>query len=97
MQIEIGIKNVIHTIYEKSLKAEMRISRSSSENRYGEMQNMNTAMIGDNCIDVYVRINGEEVNRRYPTGNCVDTGVNLQKLGIPTAIISVATTRHIST
>ena len=49
---------------------------------------MKTAMIGDNCIDVYVRINGEVVNRRYPTGNCVDTGVNLQKLGIPTAIIS---------
>ena len=49
---------------------------------------MNAAMIGDNCIDVYVRINGEEVNRRYPTGNCVDTGVNLQKLGIPTAIIT---------
>lgn len=49
---------------------------------------MNAAMIGDNCIDVYVRINGQEVNRRYPTGNCVDTGVNLQKLGIPTAIIS---------
>ena len=49
---------------------------------------MKAAMIGDNCIDVYVRINGEVVNRRYPTGNCVDTGVNLQKLGIPTAIIS---------
>lgn len=49
---------------------------------------MKAAMIGDNCIDVYVRINGETVNRRYPTGNCVDTGVNLQKLGIPTAIIS---------
>ena len=49
---------------------------------------MKTAMIGDNCIDIYVRINGEVVNRRYPTGNCVDTGVNLQKLGIPTAIIS---------
>lgn len=30
---------------------------------------MNAAMIGDNCIDVYVRINGEEVNRRYPTGH----------------------------
>ena len=44
---------------------------------------MKTAMIGDNCIDVYVHINGEVVNRRYPTGNCVDTGVNLQKLGIP--------------
>lgn len=49
---------------------------------------MKAAMIGDNCIDVYKRIDGVEVNRRYPTGNCVDTGVNLQKLGIPTAIIS---------
>ena len=33
------------------------------------------------CIDFYVTIDGQEVNRRYPTGNCVDTGVNLQKLG----------------
>ena len=41
-------------------------------------ENMKTAMIGDNCVDVYVRINGEVVNRRYPTGNCVDAGVNLQ-------------------
>ena len=49
---------------------------------------MKAAMIGDNCIDVYVRINGEVVNRRYPTGNCVDTGVNMKKLGVPTAIIS---------
>ena len=45
-------------------------------------------MIGDNCIDFYVTIDGQEVNRRYPTGNCVDTGVNLQKLGGSTAIIS---------
>lgn len=49
---------------------------------------MKAAMIGDNCIDVYRFINGVEVNRRYPTGNVVDTGVNLQKLGIPTAILS---------
>ena len=27
-------------------------------------------------------------DRKYPTGNVVDTGVNLQKLGVPTAIIS---------
>lgn len=45
-------------------------------------------MIGDNCIDLYVRIDGKEVNRCYPTGNAVDTGVNLQKLGIKTSIIS---------
>ncbi|MEG1872461.1 MAG: fructoselysine 6-kinase [Ruthenibacterium sp.] len=49
---------------------------------------MKAAVIGDNCIDLYVSINGEKVNRKYPTGNAVDTGVNLQKLGIPTAIIS---------
>lgn len=49
---------------------------------------MRAAMIGDNCIDVYQFIDGEEVNRRYPTGNAVDTGVNLQKLGVPTSIIS---------
>lgn len=49
---------------------------------------MKAAMIGDNCIDVYVQIDGQIVNRRYPTGNAVDTGVNLQKLGIPTSIIS---------
>lgn len=49
---------------------------------------MRAVMIGDNCIDVYRKINGQEVNRRYPTGNVVDTGVNLQKLGIPTSIIS---------
>ena len=49
---------------------------------------MKAAMIGDNCIDVYRFINGKALNRRYPTGNVVDTGVNLRKLGVPTAIIS---------
>ncbi|GHU80439.1 fructoselysine kinase [Spirochaetia bacterium] len=44
---------------------------------------MKAAMIGDNCIDVY-----ERLGKKYPTGNIVDTGVNLQKLGIPTSIIS---------
>ena len=49
---------------------------------------MRAAMIGDNCIDVYRKIDGKVVFRRYPTGNVVDTGVNLQKLGVPTSIIS---------
>lgn len=49
---------------------------------------MKAAMIGDNCIDVYRFIDGKALNRRYPTGNVVDTGVNLRKLGVPTAIIS---------
>lgn len=45
--------------------------------------NMKVAAIGDNCIDCY-----KKLNRLYPTGNVVDTGVNLQKLGINTSIIS---------
>ena len=44
---------------------------------------MKAAAIGDNCIDVYQRL-----GKQYPTGNAVDTGVNLHKLGMPTAIIS---------
>ena len=46
---------------------------------------MKAAMIGDNCIDLYV---GNEDGRKYPTGNVVDTGVNLRKLGVPVSIIS---------
>ncbi len=49
---------------------------------------MKAAMIGDNCIDEYVRVDGQVIHRRYPTGNCVDTGVNLQKMGIQTSVIS---------
>ncbi len=49
---------------------------------------MKAAMIGDNCIDIYRFIDGKEINRCYPTGNVVDTGVNLKKLGVSTAIIS---------
>ena len=85
MQIEIG-KKYPYTC-QCGLKNAASCKELPSIIKTGD-ENMKTAMIGDNCIDVYVRINGEVVNRRYPTGNCVDTGVNLQKLGIPTAIIS---------
>ncbi|MCR5230539.1 MAG: fructoselysine 6-kinase [Solobacterium sp.] len=44
---------------------------------------MRVAEIGDNCIDLYKRI-----DRKYPTGNVVDTGVNLKKLGIDVSVIS---------
>lgn len=44
---------------------------------------MRVAAIGDNCIDIY-----KNPDRKYPTGNVVDTGVNLQKLGVPVSIIS---------
>ncbi len=44
---------------------------------------MKVAAIGDNCIDYY-----EKLDRFYPTGNVVNTAVNLQKLGINTSVIS---------
>ena len=44
---------------------------------------MRIAEIGDNCIDVY-----ERIGKKYPTGNVVDTGVNLKKLGADVSIIS---------
>lgn len=44
---------------------------------------MRIACIGDNCIDEYRRL-----GRRYPTGNVVDTAVNLIKLGTPASVIS---------
>ncbi len=44
---------------------------------------MRAAGIGDNCIDLY-----ERIGRKYPTGNVVDTGVNLKKLGVDVSIIS---------
>lgn len=44
---------------------------------------MRVAMMGDNCIDVY-----ERLGRKYPTGNVVDTGVNMAKLGATVSVIS---------
>lgn len=44
---------------------------------------MRVAAIGDNCIDLY-----EKLNRFYATGNAVDFAVNMKKLGIETAVIS---------
>jgi fructoselysine 6-kinase len=40
------------------------------------------AVIGDNCIDVY-----RDLDVCYPTGNAVDTGVHLQKLGLATSFV----------
>lgn len=44
---------------------------------------MRVAAIGDNCIDIY-----KKLGKQYPTGNVVDTGINIHKLGIPVSIIS---------
>ena len=38
---------------------------------------MKVAAIGDNCIDLY-----EKLNKYYATGNAVDFAVNMKKLGI---------------
>ena len=60
--------------------------KKKTNNDYFELyggEKMRVAEIGDNCIDVY-----ERIGKKYPTGNVVDTGVNLQKLGIPVSIIS---------
>ena len=53
---------------------------------------MKAAMIGDNCIDFYTEYIDDEgrvyKDIKYPTGNVVDTGVNLRKTGIEVSIIS---------
>lgn len=48
---------------------------------------MKVAVLGDNCIDRYDRI-----DREYVTGNAVDTAVHLKRMGIPTAIITTTGT-----
>lgn len=45
---------------------------------------MKVAAIGDNCIDMY-----SNLDRYYCTGNAVDFGVHMQRLGIDTSLISV--------
>lgn len=60
--------------------------KKKTNNGYIELyggEKMRVAEIGDNCIDVY-----ERIGKKYPTGNVVDTGVNLKKLGIDVSIIS---------
>ncbi len=42
---------------------------------------------GFSCMDVY-----EKLNRCYPTGNGVDWGVHLQRLGISVSVVSVTGT-----
>lgn len=43
--------------------------------------------VGFTCVDVY-----EKLNKYYPTGNGVDWGIHLQRLGIPVSILSVVGT-----
>lgn len=45
---------------------------------------MRVAALGDNCIDMY-----SNLDTYYCTGNAVDFGVHMQRLGIQTSIISV--------
>lgn len=39
--------------------------------------------VGFSCVDVY-----ENINRWYPTGNGIDWGVHLSRLGISVAVVS---------
>lgn len=43
--------------------------------------------VGFSCVDVY-----EKLNKYYPTGNGVDWGIHLRRLGIPVSILSVVGT-----
>ncbi len=45
---------------------------------------MKVAALGDNCIDLY-----SNLDRYYCTGNAVDFGVHMRRLGIRTSLISV--------
>lgn len=40
--------------------------------------------VGFSCVDIY-----EKLNKCYPTGNGVDWGVHLERMGIPVSIVSV--------
>lgn len=44
---------------------------------------MKVACLGDNCVDLY-----KNLNRYYCTGNVVDFGVHMKRLGIDTSIIT---------
>lgn len=44
---------------------------------------MKVAALGDNCIDIY-----PDLDTYYCTGNVVDFGVNMQRLGIPVSVIT---------
>ena len=47
---------------------------------------------GFSCMDVY-----EKINRCYPTGNGVDWGVHLQRLGISVSVVSVTGIKRMAT
>ena len=47
-------------------------------------QKKKVACLGDNCVDFY-----SNLNRYYCTGNAVDFGVHMKRLGTPVSIISV--------
>lgn len=43
--------------------------------------------VGFSCMDVY-----EKLNKAYPTGNGVDWGIHLKRMGVPVSILSVVGT-----
>ncbi|WMJ89489.1 fructoselysine 6-kinase [Anaerocolumna sp. MB42-C2] len=51
------------------------------------IQNIKAIGVGFSCVDVY-----EKLNKFYPTGNGVDWGIHLKRLGVPVSILSVVGT-----
>lgn len=47
-------------------------------------EKIDVAAIGDNCMDVYPKL-----DRQYVTGNVIDFAINIKQLGFDTAVISV--------
>lgn len=48
------------------------------------MNDLRAVAVGFSCVDIY-----EKLDKFYPTGNGVDWGVHLSRLGIPMSIVSV--------
>ena len=46
--------------------------------------NKTVAAVGFCCADVY-----EKLDKFYPTGNGVDWGVHLARMGVPVSVVSV--------
>ncbi|MBQ5708525.1 MAG: hypothetical protein IIV62_01015, partial [Anaerotignum sp.] len=48
------------------------------------MTEKKVAAVGFCCADIY-----ENLNEWYPTGNGIDWGIHLQRLGVPVSVVSV--------
>ena len=49
-----------------------------------EKREIRAVAVGFSCMDVY-----EKIEKCYPTGNGVDWGVHLRRMGVPVSVVSV--------